>query len=101
MSEPSYYNCNGLSPLEAFHKGLMSRDEYLGFLRGNVIKYVVRCDKKGSPVDDLDKAIQYIFEMYYLLGSEEMKMDVEEFRMMSELADALHECECGGECDCE
>jgi len=100
MSEPSYYNCNGLSPLEAFRKGLMSRDEYLGFLRGNVIKYIVRCDKKGSPVDDLDKAIQYIFEMYYLLGSEELGVDCEEFRVMSELADALHKCECGDDCEC-
>ena len=60
MSEPDYYNMNGLSPNGAFEQGLISKDEYVGFIKGNVIKYVVRCDKKGNGVEDIDKAINYL-----------------------------------------
>ena len=33
MSEPDYYNKNGLSPLKAFEEGLLSEEEYIGFLK--------------------------------------------------------------------
>lgn len=56
--EPSYYNSNGLSPLKAFQKGLLSKEEYIGFLKGNIIKYAVRCDKKNG-AEDMDKCIDY------------------------------------------
>jgi hypothetical protein len=37
----------------------MSRDEFIGFLRGNVIKYCARCfDKQG--LQDLKKARHYL-----------------------------------------
>ncbi len=32
----------------------------LGFCVGNVIKYVCRYDKKGTPLEDLEKASHYI-----------------------------------------
>jgi hypothetical protein len=59
MSEPEYYNRNGLSPLKAFERGLISYEEYIGFIKGNIIKYVVRCDKKGQGVSDVNKALDY------------------------------------------
>ena len=37
-NEPDYYSSNGLSPLKAFEQGLISREEYIGFCKGNVIK---------------------------------------------------------------
>lgn len=86
MSEPEYYNMNGLSPLEAFKHGLISRDECLGFIKGNIIKYVVRCDKKGDPIGDIQKTWNYILELYYLLGSEELDIDVGLFESLSKLA---------------
>ena len=60
LEEPSYYNSNGLSPNRAFEQGLISNEEFIGFIKGNVIKYVVRCGKKGNPVEDIDKAISYL-----------------------------------------
>ena len=60
MSEPKYYNKNGLSPLKAFEQGLLSYEEYIGFIKGNIIKYVVRCDKKGQATSDIDKALDYL-----------------------------------------
>ena len=60
MTEPRYYNHDGLSPIGAFHQGLISKDEYIGFIKGNIIKYVVRCDKKGDALSDINKAINYL-----------------------------------------
>ena len=28
-------------------------EEFIGFIKGNVIKYIVRCGKKGNPIDDI------------------------------------------------
>ena len=58
--EPVYYNSNGLSPNRAFEQGLISNEEFIGFIKGNVVKYVVRCGKKGNPIEDIDKAIDYL-----------------------------------------
>ena len=60
MTEPDYYASNGLSPVGAFEQGLISKEEYIGFCKGNVIKYVVRCGKKDDAIKDIDKAINYL-----------------------------------------
>ena len=60
MNEPDYYTKNGLSPIGAFKKGLLSDDEYRGFLMGNVIKYVVRAGNKDDAIRDLEKAKHYL-----------------------------------------
>lgn len=68
-TEPQYYASNGLSPIGAFKQGLMSRDQYEGFLIGNIIKYTIRAAKKGTPQEDLNKAKHYI-EFYQELLNE-------------------------------
>lgn len=32
----------------------------LGFNLGNAVKYILRCNKKGNKIQDLDKAIWYL-----------------------------------------
>ena len=59
-TQPDYYKSNGLSPLDAFEKGLLSKEEFIGFIKGNVIKYTVRAGKKDDAVKDIDKAIDYL-----------------------------------------
>ena len=60
MSEPKYYNSNGLSPIGAMKQGLISKEQYQGFLIGNIIKYVIRAGKKDDAIKDLEKAKDYI-----------------------------------------
>ena len=60
MVQPKYYKGDGLSPLDAFKQGLISKEEFLGFIKGNVIKYVVRAGKKGNGIEDIEKAIDYL-----------------------------------------
>ena len=59
LDEPDYYAGNGLSPLEAFKKGLLSREETIGFIKGNIIKYVTRAGHKYNASEDMVKAIDY------------------------------------------
>lgn len=59
LAEPDYYAGNGLSPLEAFKKGLLSREETIGFIKGNIIKYVTRAGHKHNASEDMVKAIDY------------------------------------------
>ena len=59
LNEPDYYAKNGLSPLKAYEQGLLSYEEYKGFLKGNIIKYTVRCDGKGEGSSDMVKCIDY------------------------------------------
>jgi Protein of unknwon function (DUF3310) len=40
----------------------MSKEQFYGYLRGNVIKYVARCDDKGG-VEDLKKAQHYLTKL--------------------------------------
>lgn len=37
----------------------MTHEQFAGFLRGNAIKYLARCDDKGG-VEDLRKAAHYL-----------------------------------------
>lgn len=60
MKQPTYYKGDGLSPIDSMKQGLVSHEEYIGFLKGNIIKYVVRCGKKEDAVSDINKAIHYL-----------------------------------------
>lgn len=40
----------------------MSPEQFKGFLRGNVIKYIARCDDKGG-VEDMKKAQHYLTKL--------------------------------------
>lgn len=82
MTEPEYYTKGDMSPLQAFKKGLLTREEYVGFLKGNIIKYVIRCERKGDFEKDLHKAETYMIELYYLLGSESRGMSMDGFKQM-------------------
>lgn len=41
-------------------KDKLNKDEYEGYLIGNIIKYISRCNKKGEKLKDLRKALTYL-----------------------------------------
>lgn len=53
-----HYRSKTVQPWSAM-ASWMSPDEFSGFLRGNVIKYVARCNDKGG-IEDLLKARHYL-----------------------------------------
>ena len=58
VTKPEHYNQGGIECIEAI-KASMSEEEYLGFLKGQVIKYLWRYRHKGKPEQDLKKAEYY------------------------------------------
>lgn len=81
---------NKMDVEDAFRKGLLNREEYMGYLKGNAINYILNCEERDNPIDELDQAVQFIVKMYYLIGSEKLNISVDEFKEYSELLDALN-----------
>lgn len=59
VNKAEHYNRGGIECIDAI-KASMSPEEYDGFLKGQVIKYVWRYRHKGKPVEDLKKARYYL-----------------------------------------
>ena len=53
-----HYKSMSVQPWDAM-QAWMTPEEFKGYLRGNVIKYAARCNKKGG-LEDLRKAGHYL-----------------------------------------
>ena len=53
-----HYRSKEIQPWDAM-EAWMSPEQYKGFLRGNAIKYLARCDDKGG-IEDIKKAEHYL-----------------------------------------
>ena len=93
LAEPEYYAGNGLSPLEAFKKGLLSREETIGFIKGNVIKYTVRAGHKNNASEDIVKAIDYLGHLKRLYESDAYYIDKAAERIVKEAFEGLNKIE--------
>lgn len=56
-----HYRTKTIQPWDAMEVW-MSPEQFKGFLRGNAIKYLARCDDKGG-MEDIKKARHYIAKM--------------------------------------
>lgn len=62
VNRPSHYTEGGIECIDAI-KASMSTESFLGFLKGNVQKYMWRYEKKVAPVEDLKKAQWYLSKL--------------------------------------
>lgn len=62
VNRPSHYTAGGIECIDAI-KASMSTEAFLGFLKGNVQKYMWRYEKKLAPVEDLKKAQRYLSKL--------------------------------------
>ncbi len=54
----NHYTSKTVQPWAAM-ESWMTKEQFSGFLRGNAIKYLARCDDKGG-IEDLKKARHYL-----------------------------------------
>jgi hypothetical protein len=59
VENPDHYNTGSIEAIEAI-RASMDADQYFGYLKGNVMKYLWRYDYKEKPVEDLRKADWYL-----------------------------------------
>lgn len=55
---PDYYKAGGVETIDYLH-AFLTEDEFNGFCKGNIIKYVSRANRKNG-VEDIRKARDYI-----------------------------------------
>jgi len=59
VNSPNHYKQGNRETIEVI-KDYMTSDEFSGYLKGNIIKYVGRFKFKGNPLQDLKKASWYL-----------------------------------------
>jgi hypothetical protein len=62
VNSPSHYNMLSIEAIDIIEMS-MTREEFLGYLKGNVLKYVIRYKHKGNPRQDLSKALWYLTKL--------------------------------------
>ena len=55
---PSHYE-GKIEPI-VFLISVLTDGEFTGYLSGNIVKYISRFQRKGSPISDLEKAAKYL-----------------------------------------
>lgn len=58
VNHPSHYNVGGIECIDAL-EAMLTEEEFVGFLKGQVVKYLWRADHKGARVQDEAKAKWY------------------------------------------
>ena len=60
VNHPAHYTVDGgIECIDAI-EATLTPEEFRGYLRGQVIKYVWRCNYKGKRLEDLEKAEWYL-----------------------------------------
>lgn len=78
VGDVGYYKVGGIETIE-FIKAKLSDDEYKGFLKGNVIKYVSRAGYKVDEKEDYKKAVYYLnklIDMYNICDAEDCYQEI-------------------------
>jgi len=70
VNNPSHYGQGKIEAIE-YIEDFLSTEEYIGYLRGNIGKYLHRWRFKGKPVEDLKKANWYLDRLIEVVDSEQ------------------------------
>ena len=71
VNSPPHYKTRGIEAIEGIEAS-MGPEAYAGYLKGNIMKYMWRYERKGKPIEDLKKARWYLDR---LIGLRERKAD--------------------------
>lgn len=66
INHPEHYNQGEIECIDAIESS-MAHDAYLGYLKGNVIKYLWRYERKGQ-LESLNKAEWYLTRLMRHVG---------------------------------
>jgi len=64
----NHYKQMAMQPWDVM-EAVMTRHEYIGFLKGNIIKYAMRAGQKEGSEDDAQKALHYRQKLREVMGS--------------------------------
>lgn len=96
LTKQEHYTNNGIEPIEIMQKNF-SHDEFIGFCKGNVLKYLLRYKDKNG-LEDLEKAKIYLNWLIDELVAEDLNKTFDE-RFEEIEREEQEKCSCG--CHCE
>ncbi len=67
VNHPSHYTSGGIETI-TYLQAKLSPEEFTGFLKGNVLKYVSRAGSKGDALEDYKKAQWYVNRLVEFLN---------------------------------
>ncbi len=70
VNSPEHYRQGGIECIEAIEAS-MTREEFKGYLKGSVLKYLWRYEHKGKPGEDLRKATWFLNRLLSVLAEPE------------------------------
>ena len=70
VNSPSHYKSGGIEAIEGIEAS-MEPEAYAGYLKGNIMKYMWRYERKGKPIEDLKKARWYLDRLIGLREDED------------------------------
>ena len=59
VNSPPHYKTGGIEAIEGIEAS-MAPEAFAGYLKGNIMKYMWRYERKGKPIEDLKKARWYL-----------------------------------------
>ena len=69
VTKPSHYrSLSGRDTIDAMVELAASHEEFRGFLKHNIIKYLIRLGKKDDAVQDAQKIVWYAMFLYFFSG---------------------------------
>lgn len=66
IDHPQHYNQGGMETIDIIRAAL-SPEEFMGFMKGNQIKYICRAAHKGNELEDAGKARWYAAKLEEVL----------------------------------
>lgn len=75
VNHPEHYRGeNGIECIDGIEAS-MTDEEYKGYLKGNAMKYLWRYQRKGKPVEDLNKSIWYVTKLTDFINEQKEASD--------------------------
>ena len=65
VNSPDHYTTGGIEAID-YMQAKLSADEFQGYLKGNILKYISRSNQKGK-IEDLKKAQWYLNKLIDVL----------------------------------
>lgn len=78
VDHPEHYAKGSLECID-WIRAFLTSEEYHGYLKGNILKYIWRYEDKGAPEQDLGKAKKYID---FILEDIQRQKEHEEFERL-------------------
>jgi len=69
VNHPPHYKQRGMEVIDVIEAGIGDQG-FIGYLLGNILKYLLRFRHKGKPIEDLKKARWYLDKLIAVVSGE-------------------------------